>query len=70
MREVVKFDEQKYLAALRGQFLNSPCQARDLLLRPDDGFDGRALVRLVERALRVVQRHRVPVLPATLMIDQ
>jgi hypothetical protein len=70
MGEVVKFDEEEHLATLRGKFLNGLSEACHLLLRPHDPFNGRTEVRLIERAIRVIQCDGVPVLLTTVVIDE
>ncbi len=70
MGVVVKFDEEEHLATLRRKLLNGLLEACDLLFRPYDSFNGRTVVRLVDRALRVIECQRVAVLLTAVVIDE
>jgi Fur family ferric uptake transcriptional regulator len=69
MAQVVKLDEHKHLPALGRQFLDRLFQARDLLFRPDDGFNRGRGICLVDRAFRIVERHGLAVLSPTMVVD-
>lgn len=69
MRQVVKFDEQKDLPAFGREFRDGLLQERDLLLRPDDGFDRRAGVRLVDRAIGFADGQCFPMLLTAVVVD-
>lgn len=69
VRQVMELDEHEDLSAFGRKLSDGVLQERDLLLRPDDGVERRAWVRLVEGLLRMVERDRSSVLLAAVMVD-